>query len=71
MTKAKNDYQYTLEKRIVDLEAYNRRLNFYKQDYEQQFSLKGVVKPFYCLDEVHRGREDKCKQQCDYCERHH
>ena len=27
MTKAENDYQYTLEKRIVDLEADNRRLN--------------------------------------------
>ena len=27
----------------------------------------GVVKPFYCLDEVHRGKKDRCKQQCEYC----
>ena len=29
--------------------------------------LCGVVKPFYCLDEVHRGKKDRCKQQCEYC----
>ena len=37
----------------------------------EQLNLCGVVKPFCCLDEVHRGIEDKCKQQCDYCERHY
>tara|TARA_R110002153_G_scaffold5922_1_gene27348 strand:- start:1767 stop:2000 length:234 start_codon:yes stop_codon:yes gene_type:complete len=42
-----------------------------QKDIEQKLTLTDVVKPFYCLDEVHRGREDKCKQQCDYCERHH
>ena len=36
-------------------------------DIEKQLTLTDVVKPFYCLDEVHRGREDKCKQQCEYC----
>ena len=65
MTKSENDYQYTLEKRIVDLEADNRRLNFYKQDYEQQFSLQGVVKPFYCNNEPN-GIE-KCNNMCDVC----
>ena len=42
MTKAENDYQYTLEKRIVDLEAEDRRLNFIIENYKQQFSLQGV-----------------------------
>ena len=41
------------------------------RDLVKKLTLTDVVKPFYCLDEVHRGREDKCKQQCDYCERHH
>ena len=42
MTKAENDYQYTLHNRIIDLEAENRRLNFIIEDYNQQFSLQGV-----------------------------
>ena len=33
----------------------------------EQLNLCGVVKPFYCLDEVHRGKKDRCKQQCEYC----
>ena len=45
--------------------------HFIKNKKAKQLTLTDVVKPFYCLDEVHRGREDKCKQQCDYCERHH
>ena len=52
MTKAENDYQYTLEKRILDLEADNRRLNFYKQDYEQQFSLQGVSQQRELLQKI-------------------
>jgi len=26
-----------------------------------------VVKSFYCLDEVHRGKDDVCQRQCEYC----
>ena len=66
MTKAENDYQYTLEKRIVDLEADNRRLNFYKQDYGQQFSLQGVFKPFYCHYKKF-DNELNCKKSCAFC----
>tara|TARA_R110000851_G_scaffold291462_5_gene445840 strand:- start:2460 stop:2687 length:228 start_codon:yes stop_codon:yes gene_type:complete len=54
MTKAKNDYQYTLEKRIVDLEAEDRRLNFIIENYKQQFSLQGVSKSF-TLEDVKRA----------------
>ena len=35
--------------------------------YLEQLKLNVVVKPFYCLDEVHRGKKDRCKQQCEYC----
>jgi hypothetical protein len=41
--------------------------HFIKKEKAKQLTLTDVVKPFYCLDEVHRGREDKCKQQCEYC----
>tara|TARA_B110000977_G_scaffold183209_1_gene245632 strand:+ start:372 stop:608 length:237 start_codon:yes stop_codon:yes gene_type:complete len=34
---------------------------------DKQLTLTDVVKPFYCLDEVHRGKKDRCKQQCEYC----
>ena len=54
MTKAENDYQYTLEKRIVDLEAEDRRLNFIIENYKQQFSLQGVSKSF-TLEDVKRA----------------
>ena len=73
MTKAENDYQYTLHNRIIDLEAENRRLNFIIEDYNQQFSLQGVShqrellpnecvehwdKPYYCKSKL--GRCKKC-----------
>jgi hypothetical protein len=28
-------------------------------------------KQFYCLDEVHRGKEDVCQRQCEYCKKNH
>tara|TARA_R110000796_G_scaffold241981_1_gene363871 strand:+ start:115 stop:354 length:240 start_codon:yes stop_codon:yes gene_type:complete len=37
------------------------------QNLVENFALSGVVKSFYCLDEVHRGKKDRCKQQCEYC----
>tara|TARA_R110000772_G_scaffold232425_1_gene343836 strand:- start:238 stop:510 length:273 start_codon:yes stop_codon:yes gene_type:complete len=33
----------------------------------QALTIPVVVKSFYCLDEVHRGKEDVCQRQCEYC----
>ena len=49
---------------LVNREAEGKILQEYA---DQQLRLYGVVKPFYCLDEVHRGKKDRCKQQCEYC----
>ena len=40
---------------------------FDKPEEKKQCDIHVVVKPFYCLDEVHRGKKDRCKQQCEYC----
>ena len=34
---------------------------------DKQLTIPVVVKSFYCLDEVHRGKEDVCQRQCEYC----
>ena len=41
--------------------------NAYLKYRTKQLTLNGVVKSFYCLDEVHRGKEDVCQRQCEYC----
>ena len=33
----------------------------------EKLTIPVVVKSFYCLDEVHRGKEDVCQRQCEYC----
>ena len=33
----------------------------------EALTISDVVKSFYCLDEVHRGEEDVCQRQCEYC----
>ena len=41
--------------------------HFIKKEKAKQLTLTDVVKSFYCLDEVHRGKEDVCQRQCEYC----
>ena len=54
-----------LEQDFIDGEI--RKLKLRKEELNKQFSLQGVVKSFYCLDEVHRGKDDVCQRQCEYC----
>ena len=62
------------KKWIETLQERNRVLNellqltqIENEELKEQLTLTDVVKPFYCLDEVHRGKKDRCKQQCEYC----
>jgi len=50
-------------------EAHEQEENglFGRMHQAEQLNLCVVVKPSYCLDEVHRGKKDRCKQQCEYC----
>lgn len=41
--------------------------HFIKEKQAELLTLTDVVKSFYCLDEVHRGKEDVCQRQCEYC----
>ena len=41
--------------------------HFIKKKEDELLTLTDVVKSFYCLDEVHRGKEDVCQRQCEYC----
>jgi hypothetical protein len=40
---------------------------WYKEHENQALTIPVVVKSFYCLDEVHRGKDDVCQRQCEYC----
>ena len=41
--------------------------HFIKKKEDELLTLTDVVKSFYCLDKVHRGKEDVCQRQCEYC----
>jgi len=49
----------------ADLESQIQHLINIEQ--AKQLTLTDVVKSFYCLDEVHRGKDDVCQRQCEYC----
>ena len=52
-------------KNLLIINALNLIINELKQGLT--LPIDSVVKPSYCLDEVHRGKKDRCKQQCKYC----
>jgi hypothetical protein len=56
-----------LVKTINKLNKERNKLTAENKAQAKQLILSGVVKSFYCLDEVHRGKKDRCKQQCEYC----
>ena len=66
--------QDQLNKALAELMKVNLDENELLYDYifeahrlVKKLTIPVVVKPFYCLDEVHRGKKDRCKQQCEYC----
>ena len=78
-----NNENMELKQRIIrNLEWANKRLKLQGKELDetqleiiefcllhdlQQLTIPVVVKSFYCLDEVHRGKKDVCQRQCEYC----
>jgi hypothetical protein len=66
------EMQKDLFKKQCDLDIQKAFVkHFIKKKQSEQLTIPVVVKPFYCLDEVHRGKEDVCQRQCDYCRKRH
>ena len=68
MNKQLEEMQKDLFKKQCDLDIQKALVkHFIKKKQSEQLTIPVVVKSFYCLDEVHRGKEDVCQRQCEYC----
>ena len=63
-SKGLNDHDYQDSGMINHI---SEMMEEYYQTKLHLLNIPAVVKSFYCLDEVHRGKEDVCQRQCEYC----